>query len=216
MIQVSGTCKKKVPTNRSRLQISVENYGKELNDLYQKTTTTYNLLYKRIKSLKLKNSEIETSSYQVKKEFDWVKGKKIFRGYKVALSISVSSSETQKMTTIIQEANKLKISNVRGLQQFVSDDMIMKIESECLKKAVLDAQTKALSMAKALGRKLGQNFRLTEGIKGPNSPGPMAKRYEKLEMFSMQSISGRQGQPPAIAQGHRTFHFYVTGEFGVQ
>ena len=95
MIQVSGPCKKKVPTNRSRLQISVENYGKELNDLYQKTTTTYNLLYKRIKSLKLKNSEIETSSYQVKKEFNWVKGKKIFRGYKVALSISVSSSETK-------------------------------------------------------------------------------------------------------------------------
>ena len=216
MIQVSGTCKKRVPTNRSRLHISVENSGKEMNELYQKTTKTYNSLYKIIKNLKLKNSEVETSSYQVKKEFDWHKGKKIFRGFKVSLSLTVSSSETQKMTTIIQEANRLKISNVRGLQQFVSDSKIMKIKSECLKKAVLDAQTKALSMAQALGRKLGKHFRIIEGLKDPNSPRPMNKRLGKLEMFSMQSISDRQGQPAVVAKGHRTFHFHVTGEFGVQ
>ena len=214
MIQVSGTCKKRVPTNRSRLHISVENSGKELNDLYNKTTRTYNSLLKKIKELKLKHSELETSSYQVKKEFDWHKGKKTFRAFKVNLSLTVSSSETQKMTTIIQEANKLRISNVRGLQQFVSDDKITEIKSECLKKAVLDAQTKALSMAKALGRKLGQHFRITEGIKGSDSPRPIAYRSE---MFAMKSMSSRtQSRPPVVAQGHRTFHFHVTGEFGVQ
>ena len=213
MIQVSGTCKKRVPTNRSRLHISVENSGKEMNELYKKTTTTYNSLYKKIKSLKLKNSDLETSSYQVNKEFDWHKGKKLFRGFKVSVSITVTSSETKKMTSIIQEANRLKISNVRGLQQFVSDDTIMEIKSECLKKAVLDAQTKALSMAQALGRKLGKYFRISEGIKASDSPRPMSFRKERL---AISSISSMQGQKPIVAQGHRTFHFHVTGEFAVQ
>tara|TARA_Y100001970_G_C14016820_1_gene741355 strand:- start:41 stop:682 length:642 start_codon:yes stop_codon:yes gene_type:complete len=213
MIQVSGTCKKRVATDRSRLHITVENSGKEMNELYKKTTQTYNSLYKKIKSLKLKNSEIETSSYQVKKEFDWHKGKKLFRGFKVSISIAVSSSENKKMTKIIQEANLLNISNVRGLQQFVADDTITKIKSECLKKAVLDARTKALSMAKALDRKLGKHFRISEGVKPSDSPRPMPYRKE---MFAVKSISSRQGPAPVVAQGYRTFHFHVTGEFGVQ
>ena len=121
--------------------------------------------------------------------------------------------ENKKMTKIIQEANLLNISNVRGLQQFVADDTITKIKSECLKKAVLDARTKALSMAKALDRKLGKHFRISEGVKPSDSPRPMPYRKE---MFAVKSISSRQGPTPVVAQGYRTFHFHVTGEFGVQ
>ena len=73
LIKVSGKCKKRVATDRSHLEINVENSGKDLDALYNLTLSTYEKLLKEIKNLKLKNSSLETSSYQVRKEYDWNK-----------------------------------------------------------------------------------------------------------------------------------------------
>ena len=212
LIKVSGKCKKRVATDRSRLEINVENSGQDLDALYNLTLSTYEKILKEINQLKLKNSSLETSSYQVRKEYDWNKGKRVFRGHKVSISISVSSSETKKMTKIIALTNKHKITNIKGLNQFVSDETFDQLKSECLKKAVLDAKEKALSMAKALGRKLGKHFYLVEGLQETSRPRPQFR----TEMMAMKSISSRQSKGPTIGQGHRTFNFFVTGEFVVK
>jgi uncharacterized protein YggE len=212
MVKVSGKCKQRVPTDRSRLEISVENAGSDLDDLYSKTISTYEKILKDIKGLKLKHSSLETSSYQVKKEYDWNKGKRVFRGHKVSISLSVTSSETKKMTKIISMANQLNITNVRGLYQFVSDKTLDQIKADCLQKAVLDAQNKASSMAQALGRKLGGHFYLVEGLQEDSQQRPQYR----TNLYAMKSMSSKEKSGPTISQGYRTFNFFVTGEFVVK
>ena len=116
------------------------------------------------------------------------------------------------MTKIIALTNKYKITNIKGLNQFVSDGAIDQIKSDCLQKAVLDAKEKALSMARALGRKLGKHFYLVEGLQETGRPRPQFR----TEMMAMKSISTKQRNGPSINKGHRTFNFFVTGEFVVK
>lgn len=211
MVSVVGTCRKAMVPNRGRMSLTFEHQDMNVQKAYEKTIKQYNKALTQLKKMKLKDKELLSSRYNVSKSFEWSKGKKIFKGHKVIISITVTSSEIDKFSTIISMANKWKVTNVGNLNIFVSHKKRDQHYQECLEIAVKNSLAKARLMVNAAGRKIGKKIQLIETQQGSSrEPSPI---YAK-SMLASQEIGSRSTQAPSISKG--TVDLLVTVHAQVQ
>ena len=208
-ISVRGKCVKEISPDRSKVGITVENEKSDLNSAYDKTIKVYNKFLKEIKELKLKDQEIITSQFNVKKQFNWVKGKKVFHGFKVSISINVSTSQIKRLSKVISISNEHGIDNIGGYQTFISNDKRNLYYNECLVKAVQNASDKAVKIASALKRKIGKRIFINEVVGMPiHNPPPMPA-------FALAQKSMESSRAPNLVFGNHVIEVSVQGEFEV-
>jgi uncharacterized protein YggE len=91
---------------------------------------------------------IQTQSYNIRANYDYIEGKQVFRGYEVSNNLRVLIKNINSAGEIVDTAVKNGANTVSGINFIVSDER--RYYYEALSLAVTDAQNKASVMANKL------------------------------------------------------------------
>jgi uncharacterized protein YggE len=195
-ISVTGECSQYVEPDRASITVTVENEDKDSEDAYEKTTATYEELVNAVKKQDFHELELVTTSTQMTKQFDWVNGKKNFRGHLAQIGLSITTSDTKKINQVFSITQKLKISETSALSFFISKELYRRTYDACLGQAVRHAKDKIKSLAEALDRKLGNAISIRESTitATPGLPSPMFG-MNGMEAMSLKSAAAEISPP---------------------
>lgn len=100
----------------------------------------------------IERKNIQTSSYNIRPNYDYINGKQVFRDYEVSNNLKIIIINIASVGEIIDTAVKNGANTVSGVTFRVSDNR--RYYYQALTKAIVDAQNKAAIMADRLSVKL--------------------------------------------------------------
>lgn len=194
-IVVSGACLRSVQPDRASINVTAEVNEKEPKQAMQKANQSYEKLRAAVQKLGLKDVEMTTSEYTVQALIDWEQNRRVFKGYQARVGLDVKTSQIARIGEVIAAAGDLNIRNIGQLQVFLSDEKMKAEREACLAEAVQNAKSKASSIAKAAGVRLGKVLIVDE----TNSYTPRGP--ELMEMSMMKADASRGMAAPSIDAG---------------
>lgn len=210
-IDVTGICHKKVTPDRIRVNYIIDITEKSQKESVDNANKIYKNLLKELKKLKLKDLEEKTENYSVLPEYRWISSKRVFKGYKTNIHISVATSEKDKAGKLIALGPNLDVQNVRGPSSYVSQKKLKSIHTDCLKIAAADAENKADLLAQSLKVKRGLPRLISE-----TSLGYQSRHKSRASHFSaMEKTQQAQAPAPEIKFGTQDISVQLHVRFAI-
>lgn len=188
-LSVSGDCQRKVGQDRVSVTITAEFLDPNPTTASTKTTQQYNQLRDKIKKLNLKDQELSTSEYSLNEEFEWIKNTQKSKGYRSRQSLTLETSEMNKIGEALKIAQEMGVKRVSGLATFVSDELRKSEREACLEEAFKNAKSKADRLAKASGAKIGSVLEMNETAKTQSPEFPRYKTMMAQDAMA-ESVAG--------------------------
>jgi len=209
-ISVVGQCKLDVQPDKIQLQFTVEEENKNQKVVSENAHQKYNTLLSKMKAANIKNAEFETNQYQVYPNYAWEDRKRVFKGYKAIIGLTIKTSDLEVSGKLFQIGNDLNISNIQGPNPYISDELSTQMNAKCLKIATSDAQKKASILAESLGVKLGPAISISEQSSLEPQPPTYTIKSAMLRNESMESTS------PDISIGKQTYKVTIAVNFQIK
>jgi hypothetical protein len=162
-----------------------------------------NALILAVMALGIDAKDIKTSTFDVSPQYDYSNaGPARITGYQAIQNITVRIRDSAKVTPVLDKARELSATNVSGLRFEVDDTT--SVEAEARKKAIAKAYAQALSIADAMGARLGAVVSYSEYHNGGPSPIPY--------MFDIKA-EGMGGAAPVVSAGENETSLTVNINF---
>lgn len=145
---VFGEGRVSVKPDIATVSIGFTNEGKQLEMVQQENAKISQQIINSIKSMGISSKDIQTQSYNVNVEYDYVEGKQVFRGYRVTNILSITIREFTKVGAVIDSAVKAGANIVNDINFLVSSSD--KYYEKALRISLENAQRKAFAMAEKL------------------------------------------------------------------
>jgi uncharacterized protein YggE len=184
-ITAQGQCLKKVSQDRASVTLTSSILAATASEATQKATKANQNLRSEIQNLKLQNMTLETESFNVGEEREWVNKKMVSKGFRARISLVVETSDISRIGESISAASNVGIKDVGQLQTFVSKEKYKLEYENCLETAAKNAKDKALKLAKGAGVTLGKVQSIIEGLM-PSSTSP----HYNVRTFAMAKMGG--------------------------
>jgi len=129
----------------------------------------------------IKESDVKTTNFSVRPEYDYRSGQQVFNGYRVSQTLSITIRELDTASVIVGKIGQLQVDNVSSLNFYVEDDK--EIREELREEAIDDAKKKARDLARDLGVSLKEITSFSEGGGGKYYPQPVFRSasFESVE-----------------------------------
>jgi uncharacterized protein len=162
---VTGQGKVSIKPDIARLTVGVQANGKTVQQAQDQLNGAINKVSSAVKSLGVKESDIQTTNYNINPESD-VRGSvsQEITGYLANTNLSIKVADIEKANAVLDAATKAGANQVGGISFDVADRS--KAENEAREKAVSDAKSKASAAAKIAGFKLGKIINYSENFGG--------------------------------------------------
>lgn len=186
-ISVSGQCLKSIFPNRGTITITPTALEKTSQGALKKVGDQYEALRTQVKSLDLKDIEMQTTEYTVKEEQVWngKTNKYEKKGYRANFGLSISTSDLARIGEVVVIATKLNIEDVGSLSTYLSPELAKSTHESCLQEAIRNAREKADKMVMAAGSRTGKVITINENPKSQSS------EYVQEDSVLMKSASAR-------------------------
>lgn len=192
-VSVSATAETKVNPDEVVFSVSINKKGatfeEATRDLDKEISQAKRILTKE----KIDEDKIETTTYNVNKNYYWDNGKRIDDGY-MATSMLEAKNElnTKLINKILSRFAKESPDLNLNLAFSISDDLMEKTRNELLKKAVRRAKSKAEAICDALGKDI-QDIQSVNYSEDGGRP-VYQKSYADSRM--MRTASAQEDAPP--------------------
>lgn len=147
-LKVTGQGSVNVKPDLATVVIGVITENEQLTIAQEENTIRINQILKTLEEMGIPSSDIQTQSYNINPIYDYVDGKKIFKGYRVVHDLRI----TIKDMTIIGEIIDAAVQN--GANQVSNIDFSVEDTSVYYRQALALAIDDAYEKARTLGRKL--------------------------------------------------------------
>lgn len=126
-----------------QIQLEVKTESKQLSQAQQENAELMKLVIESLLELGIARENIQTVSYNISPQYDYVEGRQVFRGYEVINSIDVKITNIEQAGTIIDTAVRNGVNQVSNIRFTVENEQIPYQEalSLALKNALAKAQT---------------------------------------------------------------------------
>jgi uncharacterized protein YggE len=185
-VTVIGMCQKKVHQDRGVVSFAIEHIERTSKQASDLTAQQLRALSTKVKAMNLNDLTLDTSGYTVLPDYEWTKGKQIFKGYKARATLDVDTSQTEKLGDIVAAGLALEVKNVERVAAYISPKKMRAEQSSCLETATKDAQQNAERIAKAVDAKLGAALSISQ--EGTRSSQPARTQHYAMAK-SMESDS---------------------------
>ncbi|MFL5815245.1 MAG: SIMPL domain-containing protein [Bdellovibrionia bacterium] len=176
-VTVTGSCSRQVTTDRGSITVTADVRDDNLKNAIKKASRQYDRALDSVKKLKLENADLQTVEYNVGEVREWEKNKLVFKGYRARIGFSVSTSDIQRLSEVMEIAAREEIRDVGALVSFLSTEKIKKEQDLCLKDAADHAKAKAENLASSLSARLGSVTAINESnVSTPPRIVPMMER----------------------------------------
>ena len=205
-ITVTGEGKVVAVPDTATFTFSVIETAADVATAQGKATTAANAVLAYLKEQGIADKDIQTTDYNVNPQYQYstqvctYQGycppqKQTITGYEVSQTVSVKVHDTTKAGTLLSGVGTHGVSNVSGLTFTVADQTAL--DAQARDKAIMDAKTKAETLAKSLGVSLVRIVGFSESSGG--YPVPM---YAKAT--GMGGASSDAAVAPEIPVGQNT------------
>ncbi|MFZ3588827.1 SIMPL domain-containing protein [Bacillus sp. DJP31] len=151
-IKVYGTGEINVMPNQALITIGAVTEGKDLQAIQKENASIINLMIQQFTTLGIEQSLIQTADYRIEPVYEYREEMQLLKGYKVSHLLQLTVRELDKIGLLIDTAVKSGANNVTDIQFTVENDQLIYLQA--LQQAVVEAQTKAFSLAKQVGAQI--------------------------------------------------------------
>lgn len=130
-----------------RLEVSTEN--QTVSAAQQENTKIMNQVLSALKRAGIPQEQIQTVSYTIVPQYDYVEGVQVFRGYEVTHAIQVKISELARVGEILDLAVQNGVNRVSEIRFRVENEE--RFYRQALNFAIQDARSKAKTLGEAMG-----------------------------------------------------------------
>lgn len=148
-IKVEGDGSVKAVPDMVKIEIGVETQNENLKIAQKENTNITNDVIYSLKEMDIDEKDIQTISYTVEKMYDYVRGERIFKGYKVVNRLIVTVHDVTIVGAVIDTAVE-KGANMIGNIEFQLSNI-----SDYYERALSLAVEDSVSKAKNIGYTLG-------------------------------------------------------------
>ncbi len=196
IMTVIGIGNVSIATDIVRIQLEVITENKQLQRAQQENASVMNGVIESLVALGIDRSNVQTVSYNITPQYDYIEGEQRFRGYQVTNAITVQTTNIQQIGAIIDTAVQNGVNRVSNIQFTVADEQ--KYYEQALSLALENAVAKAETIARTMQLQLEpQPIRIVEEISGQ----PVAYRALASEVST------------PIEQGQVSIHAKVKVQF---
>jgi uncharacterized protein YggE len=168
-VTVSGSAKSQVSHQLASFNIGVTSVSPDKQVAVDQVNSTMKSVIDSIKQFGIKESDIQTQSVSVFQEerYDPDQNESNITGWRASNSIDLTLREIDRTSELTDLLSSTDATNVSG-PNFRTDDT-QTAESELVGQAIANARQKALAIAQASGKSLGEVISVTEGqvVSGP-------------------------------------------------
>ncbi|REB06424.1 DUF541 domain-containing protein [Sporosarcina sp. BI001-red] len=151
------------------IQLGITTRAEQLADAQAENTKRSQSVIDHLSTLGIRNNEIQTSSYTVSPQYDYVDGQQRFREYEVQHQLHVIVKDIPKIGEIIDAAVQSGATEVSSIQFGIENSS--ELYEQALSEAFHNAQAHALALAQAADVVLNQiPVNIHEGIKSEARP----------------------------------------------
>ncbi len=147
-LKVEGTGHIKVQPDLAIVVLGVVTENKELKLAQEENTAKMNAVLRTLREMGIPSEDIQTQSYNITPQYDFIEGKQVLRGYRVEHLLEITIRDMSKIGAIIDTAVQNGANQVNSIRFSVGNPSVY--YQQALNAAVDDALTKAGT----LGRKL--------------------------------------------------------------
>lgn len=142
---VTGFASMNLDPSIVKVQLDVITENKELTLAQQENADTMNHVIQALLQVGITRENIQTTTYTIHPEYDYVEGEQKFRGYKVVHEITVKIMDINQAGTVIDVAVQNGINRVSNIQFTVKNRQMY--YTQALSKALENAYEKAQALA---------------------------------------------------------------------
>lgn len=155
-ITVNGQAQVKAVPDLVGIYFNVQTNAKTSSEATQKNSELVDYLKSEIIKLGFEDKDIQTQSFNVYPEYDWVNGRQVEKGYTAthSLRVELSASESSKIGEIIDAGVNVGVG-ISYINFELSQALQNSYKAEALKLAAQDARVKAEAVAEGFNKKLG-------------------------------------------------------------
>jgi uncharacterized protein YggE len=149
-------------------------------------------------------NDLRTTRISINPEYEWVEGKRKFRGYVASQSLEITLRDLSRLDSLLEHVNKTSFTSMGNLEFRHSKADSLQREARSL--AIRDAAVNASSLCAAAGRSCDELLGARAGFSGGQGPVPM--EFKAARMMSADAGTGMPVQP-----GQLTFSAEVEADY---
>ena len=153
-ISTSVSAEKEVQPDYFTINIGVKEETNNIEEGKKDVAKKINSIRKKLLSIGIKSSEIETLNFNVYQNYYWINGERKIKNYTVSQTLRIKSYNLDLAGKVIDEAVKEGANNIGSLNFGVDEKNLEKYKEELLKEAVEKAYRQARIVADAGNLKL--------------------------------------------------------------
>ena len=163
-ISVSGDAETEVMPDEAVIRLSVVSEGKDAETVQDENSEKMNAVMDALKKAGVKEDEIETTGYNLYpwNEYDYESGKYENKGYRLTQTITITTSDIEKVGEYLQVAVKNGINQVENVNFQLSKKLEKQVKDALVAEATTNAKEKAKTLAKNLDINLGKAISVSE------------------------------------------------------
>jgi uncharacterized protein YggE len=194
-VTVSGSCIHDVSPDRAHVILVSEFTHPSPDEAFRLASDQYERLRKKIKSMSLKDLELQTSESSVEEVKEWENNKTVSRGFRARMGLKVVSSSTGEFGEVIALAAKEKVKDIGRLSFSLSTAKERSEYANCLEEAAQHAKSKADKLAKALGASVKSVLFINESGGAAPTPYPYPMADGMMLKSSRVAMSANEAAP---------------------
>ncbi|MDI9395934.1 MAG: SIMPL domain-containing protein [Euryarchaeota archaeon] len=153
-ISISGYAEEKVVPDKATLNVGVVVQSATAKEASDENAALMSAVIAELKAMGLQDKEIKTSYVSVYPVYDYAKDTQTIAGYSASNSVQITTTQLDKLSEIIDRSTAAGANEIGGISFSVSDEMKKQLREDLMNKAVVDASSKAATLAKSLGVKV--------------------------------------------------------------
>ncbi|HYF92753.1 MAG TPA: SIMPL domain-containing protein [Symbiobacteriaceae bacterium] len=182
-LDVTGTGKLTVKYDTAQIRIGFTAIEANAATAYGNMGTSMDKVAEAFKNAGVKEDDLQTGMFTLNEEYDYTQNGRLFKGYRVTNTLTVTTHDLKKVADLIQVGVNAGANQLQGVSFSIKDTD--KLVDEALDLAIADAKAKAERVADKLGVKVVGVYRINvmDGGRGPvmyDSPASIS--YAKAEM----------------------------------
>jgi uncharacterized protein YggE len=159
---------KAVP-DRAFVTITAESRAANPRDAQKKNAEQMKPVLDKLRSAGIPQEAIRTTSYELHMEYDWVRERRVAKGYVARNSVEVRVDDIDRLGELLDIAVTAGATDVGGIRFDLKERA--RLERDALRLAVQDARARGEAIASASGQTIEGVLRVEE--QGVSSPPPM-------------------------------------------
>lgn len=148
VMTVTGIGNLSVAPDTVQIQLEVHTENKQVGQAQQENAVAMNQVIASLLQLGISRENIQTVSYNITPQYDYVDGKQLFRGFEVVNAITVKISNIEQVGNVIDVAVQNGANSISSIHFTIDDEQLY--YQQALSLALVNALDKAQTMANTM------------------------------------------------------------------